>query len=461
MASTIIATTGVPGCGKSYVRCARFLVDDFLLNTGGVHYSNFPVNIDAVSEAVVRKSNFLKTGFWAKITAPFRLKKHIVTVEEIRKRIVVIPKDILQAWRREESGPWEYFQGVDLRYAHIAIDEIHNFIPATGSSTEHINRWTDFLAEVRHRGCTFEGLTQDHTQVHECLIKRAGLRYELIPAEDLRDPFFHIQMMDWYNLKAGFTGDFHKTVFEKEFQLRSSRWKCLRTRRFLIVPEYFKYYNSFNASLQEEAAGGVDDNRAPLFEYQKRTKLSLVTWFVLKNFFSLFWRFSVGIFFFWLTFGGGMNHCIQYFLTMNQSIAKANTSAKKKDSVKKVEQAETLYSEIYFGKDLSKLEAGQGVIFTLDEVKKMHAEKQKTESDLTGLQKHSQEIEAELAKLKAQIMSGFVPVFFTENEVVLKNGLRIHKNYKFIEGDYEKLTVKFICLPERYYQLSDDRIIRM
>ena len=74
---------------------------------------------------------------------------------------------------------------------------------------------------------------------------------------------------------------------------------------------------------------------------------------------------------------------------------------------------------------------------------------------------HSAEIEAELAKLKAQIMSGFVPVFFTENEVVLKNSLRIRKNYKFIEGDYEKLTVKFICLPERYYELSDGRIIRM
>ena len=196
MASVIIATTGVPGCGKSYVRCARFLVDDFLIHSGGSHYSNFPVNVDAVADAVVKKANFAKTGFLAKITAPFRLKKNIVTVEEIKARVIVIPDDVLMSWRHEESGPWDYFQGVDLKYAHIAIDEIHNFISATCTSIEYIKKWGDFLAEIRHRGCSFEGLTQDYKQVHDCLMSRAGLRYELIPAEDLRDPFFHIQMMD-------------------------------------------------------------------------------------------------------------------------------------------------------------------------------------------------------------------------------------------------------------------------
>jgi len=91
----------------------------------------------------------------------------------------------------------------------------------------------------------------------------------------------------------------------------------------------------------------------------------------------------------------------------------------------------------------------------------MHTEKLKTEADLTNFKKHAGEVEAELKRLKEQVMSDYKPVFFTEREVVLKNGLRIHKGYKFEEGDYDKLEVKYVCLPERYYVLSDGRIIRM
>lgn len=464
MASVIILTTGAPGTGKTYIRCARFLVDDFLINNQGVHYSNFPVYPDVVATEVVRKCNFFKKGILAKITAPFRQRQHIVTQDEMLDRVKIIPDDVLQSWKREESGPWEYFKDVDLRYAHIAIDEIHEFIPVDGKSADYIRKWESFLGEIRHRGCTFEGLTQNIKRVNDCLTSRAGLRYELIPAEDMRDPLFHIQMADWYQLKAGFTGDFHKTVFEVEFQLRTERWKKIHSRRFIITPDYYVFYNSYNASLQEKEGGRVDDKRAPLQEYEKRTKLSLVTWFVLKNFFTLFFRISLAVFLIWLTFGGGMNYCIQYFLKLTQSIAHANT--KKKDSVKKVEQAESSYkqevqSEIYFGKDLSKLAPGQGIIFTRDELKKMGTEKVQTEADLSNFKKRSEDLELELKKLKEQVMSDYKPVFFTETQVVLRNGLRIYKGYKFTEGDYEKLEVKYIDLPERCYELSDGRIIRM
>ena len=84
---------------------------------------------------------------------------------------------------------WEYFQGADLKYAHIAIDEIHNFV-SPSSSEAYVEKWDQFLGEVRHRGCTFEGLTQDIAQVDQVFVGRAAVRMELIPAEDFRDPYF-------------------------------------------------------------------------------------------------------------------------------------------------------------------------------------------------------------------------------------------------------------------------------
>ena len=238
--STIILTTGVPGSGKSYVRCARFLVDDFLVNTRGLHISNFPLNVDIISSFVSKKINNNKRFFGI---------KQNVSASDIALRLEIIPDSVLQTWRAGLSGPWDYFRGRDLRYCHIAIDEIHNFVNSRCSS-DYLQKWDEFLGELRHRGCTFEGLTQDITTVDQVLVGRASLRYELVPAEDLRDPFFKISLSDWYQLKASLLRDFHKTVFVYEKRKTDSRWKLNHTYRFLILPEYFKFYNSYEASLQ-------------------------------------------------------------------------------------------------------------------------------------------------------------------------------------------------------------------
>ena len=46
------------------------------------------------------------------------------TENDIKKRLEVIPDDVLQLWRNGYSGPWDYFRGRDLKYCHIAIDEV-------------------------------------------------------------------------------------------------------------------------------------------------------------------------------------------------------------------------------------------------------------------------------------------------------------------------------------------------
>lgn len=470
MASTIILTTGVPGSGKSYVRCACFLVDYFLLNSDGLHVSNFPVNADLIADEVVRRSNLFKKGIFAKITAPFRRKHHRIIKEDILRRIVVIPDDVLQKWKREESGPWDYFNGADLTEAHIAIDEVHNFI-SSSKSPAYIQKWDEFLGEVRHRGCTFEGLTQDILSVDPILKNRAGIRLELVPADTLRDPFFHIALNDWYELKACFTGEIKKCVFEREYQMRFSRWACLRTHRFYLNQDYFKFYNSFNASLAEKASGDVNENRCPKYEFQRRSKLSLITWFCLKNIWSLFPRLIIFFFCIWLFLGGGFVWVIYGFTSGIGSISKANKKDIKvenkdfkesKISQKSVKSSEQVSSSPGLESELKESVIEYKNVVEYDD-ERFDAQNWQIvrAGDIKQTVVEIKEIKRELEELKKENARGYTPVYFSEYEIILKNGLRIYENYEFTEGQFKGKKVKFVSLKDRYYQLDDNHIVRM
>lgn len=426
--ASIILTTGVPGCGKTYIRCARFLVDDFLVNTKGLHISNFPVNSDRIAGVVCKKIKKHR-GFLGIFRKP-------VTEDDIKKRLIVIPDDILQSWRSEQSGPWDYFTGWDLKYAHIAIDEIHNFINSR-SSAAYLKLWDDFLGEVRHRGCTFEGLTQDFDSVDKVLSGRASIRLELIPGEDLRDPFFKIKLADWYELKAAFLGTYHKTVFMYEKRKQGSSWKVNHISRFLITPDYYSFYNSYNASLQEKekGQGGNEDSRAPEHEFQRRTRFSLLVWFLRRNFFSLFFRILITIFVVWLCFFGGLNFFIKKWLLASSSMVKSNSSVPVKSSVPPGDQ---------------NVGSSQTDVSDSVQVPVIPAEKTLTKEELERKERH---------------YNGFKPGLFFQNKCWLRNGIRIVEGYSFnnekLHGDFYGKTVKKIDPLERRYQLSDDTFVDM
>lgn len=429
--AVIILTTGVPGCGKTYVRAARFLVDDFLINTDGLHISNFPLNVDEIAEAVVAKRNRFSV---------FGRKNDQVTLQQVRNRIRIIPDDVLQLWRAEKSGPWEYFQGADLKYAHIAIDEIHNFV-SPSSSEAYVEKWDQFLGEVRHRGCTFEGLTQDIAQVDQVFVGRAAVRMELIPAEDFRDPYFKIKMSDWYELKACFSGHYHKTVFQVEKRKQGYYWKTNHTSRFLITPEYFKYYRSYEASLAEKAQGegGDGESRALQYEYQRRSKISLVYWFLSRNFFSLSWRIGLVIFLFWFLLCGGLGSCLSGFIS-GFGGAMSKTTATKTQSVSPVKvQA-----------------AGQG-----DKEKRSDDKKKKSEKELFS-EPPKDAKELEFRKLyKSETVDIYKPAMFFDGFCWLRNGIKIAVKYKFRGGVYDGKTVEEINQKERYYKLDDGIFVHM
>lgn len=417
--SVIILTTGVPGCGKTYVRAARFLVDDFLINSHGVHISNFPLNREEIAREV--SARMKRRSFWYKL-------RHKVSEEDLIKRMQIIPDDVLQSWKREESGPWDYFSGVNLKYAHIALDEVHNFV-SEHSSEDYIKRWDEFLGEVRHRGCTFEALTQDIHQVPKELQGRAAIRLELVNAEDFRDPFFGIRMGDWYELKAAFTGDFHKTVFEVEYRRSLGRWKKNHSRRFLLVPEYFKFYNSFNASLSEKADGVTDEGRAVEYEYQRRSKFGLLLWFLGRNFLTLFLRIVIAVLVIWLCFFGGLTTLINGFIDGMLVAGKSNSGSSKSVSAAKSVSPQNKLDQSVITKhqgSASGQMSGQGSDETVPVL-----------------------VDPDYDKFL------FKPAMFFDNCCWLRNGLKIKVGYKFKVGIYEDREVKEINAADRYFVLDD------
>lgn len=471
--ATLIFTTGEPGAGKTYIRCARFLVDDFLVNSDGVHISNFPVYPDKVADSVVKRSNFFKKGILAKITAPFRRKQNKITKEEILKRIHVIPEDVLKSWRSEESGPWEYFNGCDLKHAHIAIDEIHNYLSVT-SSEEHLKKWDEFLGEIRHRGCTIEGLTQDPSAVSPVFKNRAGLNLDLVPRLKLRDPIFKVPYADWYELVAGFTGIYRPCILQQEYgRVFGNKRKVNHTTYFYLDPEYFCFYNSYSASHAEKENGVVDDkNRSPEHEYQRRTKLGLIYWFVWGNFYNLISRILLFIFLMWLCFFGGLQKIINGMVegmsgavvktsktvTGKTSVSSAKDGVKtdKNDSAVSSQKEEIIYKNVVEYND-EKLLSENWYLVRAGDIRQ-------TVSDIDVLNSQISEQKKQIEELKKENAKGYVPVYFSDsnkNEIILKNGLRIYENYEFTEGQYKGKKVKFISLKDRYYELDDDRIIRM
>lgn len=413
--AVICITTGEPGAGKSYIRAARFLVDDFLMNTDGIHISNFPLNIEAIAEEVYRKKNVINKSFLSK----FFKRKQEITVDDIKKRIFIIPDDVLVSWRNQISGPWDYFSDSDLKGSHIAIDEIHEII-SFSKNQDYIDKWDEFLGQIRHRGCTFEGLTQDLKAVHPCLVNRAGLRYEIYPAENTRDPFFKILMYDWYQLKAALTGDFHKTVFQIEKKKSgSAKWRVNHSRRFLILPEYFKFYNSFSASHQEKenSSASIDDNRTPQYEFQKYSRTGLLFWFVRKNFYTLSIRILIFSFFAWILFFGGLNTLLSAFIKTVSSFS----GSTKQSSVVSTKASDQKVTDI-----------------------KSQPNAKKSESSIQ-----------ELPKL-------YLPVMITHNYVITLGGLHLSVGHIFNKGSfYHGKKVVYIDPFNRSYTLSDGSVVRM
>ena len=282
-----ILTTGVSGSGKTYRRCAHFLVNDFLPNHTGVHISNFPINMDAL-EAYCIKNNICKN---------------------VRERVRIIPEDVIKTWLSGESGPWDFFTEGDLSGCHLALDEAHNFC-SKKSKPYHRERWGRWLGELRHLGMTAEFLTQAEGNMANEIMNQCEIRLEIINGENRIDPVMHMRMSDWYELKAKITGKYIAPSFELEYMQMMGKWKVMQERKFFREPEIFELYDSFSKPVAGNASG-----HSELRHYERMSWPRFLLWFFGSNASTWFRLFVIIGLMSWLMFFGGVKQCFKWLLS--------------------------------------------------------------------------------------------------------------------------------------------------
>lgn len=78
------------------------------------------------------------------------------------------------------------------------------------------------------------------------------------------------------------------------------------------------------APAQSTGSGG---GSAPLYEYQRLSRIGLLYWFCSRNFFRLFSRLAFVFLFLWLCFFGGIQTLLQLYLKQASSMHRRNTVA--------------------------------------------------------------------------------------------------------------------------------------
>ncbi|QDT42147.1 Zonular occludens toxin (Zot) [Gimesia alba] len=274
----LIVTAAPSGTGKTYVRGVLYIMKIFLPDEEGVLYSNYPHDLDAIKEYFDGK----------------------IEPEEIDRRLQRFPAEVLDEWRAGVSGPWEYFSGKDLKGAHIAIDEIHNYASQERHSKEHIDQWKKWLGEIRKRGATVELLTQAQSKIPKVLLDESAYLIRLVDSQSRPDPFFKIELADWYEMCAAYTGIYPAAVWEIKEHRHGKTFKEESKRKWRRDSYYYRFYNSYNDTEDGEAGTG----EPPPKMYQKLSFLRLHWWFLKKNFVTIFPRTIGFALVAWLALGG-------------------------------------------------------------------------------------------------------------------------------------------------------------
>ena len=265
--SVVQFTVGRAGAGKTYSRCAKFLVDELLPETDLVHWSNFPYDRERVALLTVEKRGGV--------------------VADYLDRMQQFSEADLARWRSGDSGPWELFRsdenpdGPSLDNVHVAIDEIHEYAGINHSKV-HRAKWQRWLGQLRHQGATIEFLTQNEGKVCREIKLEASVRRELTHSDERPDPFFKIELGDWYELRAKMTGLYLAAIWEAKGRLVRDRFERESERMFYLWPEYFAVYDSYSRPESGGVAGGPRKR-----EYERRSWVGLVVWFVRKHFIKL------------------------------------------------------------------------------------------------------------------------------------------------------------------------------
>lgn len=437
--SVLTCFYGESGSGKTLYAC-RLLLDDWLPRNDGVHYSNLPLGV--VPENHSTPPEFPGQTFIDRI-AGAALRRHGVPLEDTRRRVQLIPEVVLKAWAEGTSGPWDYFSAVDLNGAVLFIDEIHNYC-GPGSSKAHVNKWLLFTGDLRHRGAQLVVMSQAEAKIPVELRREAGTRVEVWNAESDRDPFFRIQNADWYELIASVRGAYvSKYCVVERAGGSTGRGKPRDWVKYRVDPYFFQFYDSYSAPAQ-----GGRKGEAQKREYQKRGKLSLLSWFVLKNIDRIWWRVGVACLVFWMLALGGLGQMIRGFLEASAGVAAGsmvspNAGESASDSsVAPADQGGGVSAD-------GALVAGQVDTAIFEEL-------------VTRVRTAEQERDAALSQLTvAKADPSTYCVFLDDSSAVFGDGVRYFVGELVRFGPFEGLRLAAVNVRYRYVLLSDGTQIRL
>lgn len=438
-------TTGPSGTGKSYIRCAVFLLKDWLPHHEGVHYSNFPIG------RVPADHTFPPTRpgetFYRRLVlaAAKKLKKR---PDEVAHRVRRIPPCVIKDWMSQRSGPWEYFANIDLSGAHIALDECHNFI---GSKTPHQYRalWMEWLGEARHRGAKVEFLSQNSKKVADVVDNEAGTRITLSNVADDVDPFFKIPNGDWYELRAKFlTGQYDTVTRVLTRREEDEKWRVVSEERFRLSRYYFQFYDSYSAPLKGGKAGQTEKR-----QFQRRGYIGLLWWFFLRHGLRVVPKFGLAVLALWVCFFGGGTTILTYWLEATQAMASSNHVGASESPV-----AEPLVSDSMPAESGRVAFApGQGVPMEYVEA----VELDRLQSQYERAVERSVMAEAEAERLvEAQRMASAV-VLLTPEAVTLRSGFTYGVGDVVDFGVFAGREIREISYEKRVVFLDDGAVLRM
>lgn len=311
---SVILTSGLHGAGKTYARCACYLGDDYLPNEIGAVWTNFPVNIEKMVSYVV--------------------KNHGGDSESIRARIRVIDESVLKQWRQGVSGPWEYFGSrpseperlslwagsyypgvvtasgnVSMENDLISLDEAHKYIGAfTHQSNsddkrekgQKLQKWMEFMGEIRHRGARIELITQAPDKMHPVAEMEYGARIEITNAENFRIPLLHIPYGDFLEIVSSVLRKHVSWVYETEYVKYRRKEVVNHERVWFLDPRKYELYDSYSAPEK-----GQESSEGKVRRQYEKGFISTLVWFIRRNYPTVVPAMLVVMFALWLGLGGG------------------------------------------------------------------------------------------------------------------------------------------------------------
>ncbi len=223
---------GASGTGKSYVRGPVALFDYWLPCTSRTIWTNLPFDLAAI-------------------------KKECVKHPEWADRIQLIPEEELQRWKHYESGPWDFFTGDREKNVHILLDEAQNYFadePLTAewqpAHSAYLVRLNDWLGQhLRKNNASFECLTQSPHKLCNSIKADAGLRRQMLPANELS--YWGFRLQDYAGVWSKIYGKKQGVVSEVTETRQTSgageaSWKRVRTTIYWLSEYNWRFYNSYN-----------------------------------------------------------------------------------------------------------------------------------------------------------------------------------------------------------------------